>query len=114
MNFLLIALCLIAGLVLRSSGILPENSHRGINAWILYIALPAVTLLYIPAIPWSSALILPVTMPWLVWIGAWLMLKLFARAFCPGQGDACGTASHCRTGKHVVHRFSAYAGILRR
>jgi malate permease and related proteins len=81
MSFLLIALCLITGLVLRSSGILPENSHRGINAWILYIALPAVALLYIPAITWSSALILPLTMPLFVWIGAWLALKLFEQHF---------------------------------
>ena len=48
MDFLLIAICLLSGLVFRSAGILPENSHRGINAWILYIALPAVSLLYIP------------------------------------------------------------------
>lgn len=86
MNFILIALCLISGLVLRSSGILPENSHRGINAWILYIALPAVALLYIPAITWSGALILPVAMPWLVWGGAWFILKLFARRFALDKG----------------------------
>jgi malate permease and related proteins len=86
MSFLLIAICLISGLVLRSSGILPENSHRGINAWILYIALPAVTLLYVPALTWSSALILPLTMPFLVWSGAWITLKLFARHFALDKG----------------------------
>jgi predicted permease len=79
MNFILIAICLLSGLILRLSGILPENSHRGINAWILYIALPAVSLLYIPAITWSGALILPVIMPLLVWSGAWLFLKLLAQ-----------------------------------
>ncbi len=79
MNFLLIALCLFAGMAIRLTGILPENSHRGINAWILSIALPAMTLLYIPAISWQSALILPVSMPLLVWAGAWLTLKLFAQ-----------------------------------
>jgi predicted permease len=76
MNFVLIAVCLIAGPILRSSGILPENAHKGINAWILYIALPAVSLLYIPAIDWNSALILPVVMPLIVWFGAWFVLKL--------------------------------------
>ena len=86
MNFILIAICLLSGLVLRLSGILPENSHRGINAWILYIALPAVSLLYIPAITWSSALILPVMMPLLVWSGAWLILKLSARRFALDRG----------------------------
>jgi malate permease and related proteins len=86
MNFILIAICLLSGLVLRLSGILPENSHRGINAWILYIALPAVSLLYIPAITWSRALILPVMMPLLVWSGAWLLLKLFAQRFALDKG----------------------------
>jgi malate permease and related proteins len=86
MNFILIAFCLATGFVLRSSGILPENSHRGINVWILYIALPAVTLLYIPAIAWNRALILPVTMPLMVWIGAWLILRLFARRLALDNG----------------------------
>jgi predicted permease len=86
MNFILIAICLISGMVLRTSGILPENSHRGLNAWILYIALPAVSLLYIPAIAWSSALILPAMMPLLVWGGAWLFLKLSAHRFAFDRG----------------------------
>ena len=81
MNFILITICLLSGLLFRSFRILPENSHRGINAWILYIALPAVSLLYIPAIKWSSALILPALMPVLVWGGAWLILKLSAQRF---------------------------------
>jgi predicted permease len=81
MNFLLIALCLLAGLVLRSSGIVPEDSYKGINTWILYIALPSVSLLYIPAIRWGGALILPVIMPLLVWAGAWLILKVPAGRF---------------------------------
>jgi hypothetical protein len=78
MNFLLIALCLLAGPVLRSSGLVPEGSHRGINAWILYVAMPAVALLYLPETRWSTELILPAAMPFLVWAGAWLMLKLCA------------------------------------
>lgn len=86
MNFLLIALCLVAGPALRSTGILPENSHKGINTWILYIAQPAVALLYIPTIRWSSALILPMAMPLLVWFGAWLTLKLSARRLALEKG----------------------------
>ncbi len=86
MNFVLIALCLLAGLVLRSSGILPENAHRGINGWILYVAMPAVALVYIPSISWSRALILPAAMPLLVWIGAWLTLKVSAKRLAPDGG----------------------------
>lgn len=79
MNFILIAICILAGLILRSSGILPENSLKGINTWILYIAMPAMALLYIPTIEWSSALILPLAMPILVWIGARLALYFSAQ-----------------------------------
>ena len=86
MNFILIALCLVSGIIVRSSGSLPENSHRGINAWLLYIALPAVTLLYIPAITWSRALFLPIAMPLAVWIGAWIILRLSARRFAFDKG----------------------------
>src|SRR5512141_255379 len=79
MNFLLIALCLTAGFLLRITSVLPEHAHKGINVSILYIALPSVALLYIPAIRWSSELLLPVAMPVLVWSGAWLILKLTAK-----------------------------------
>jgi predicted permease len=81
MNFLLIALCLSAGWLLQRSGILPENSHKGINIWILYIALPAVALLYVPTITWTAGLFIPVTMPLIVWLGAWVALKLVTRRF---------------------------------
>lgn len=79
MNFVLIALCLVAGWILRASNILPHDSHKPINIWILYIALPSVALLYVPAITWTSALILPIVMPLCVWFGAWLLFKLFAK-----------------------------------
>ena len=88
MNFVLIALCLITGWVLRASNILPHDSHKPINIWILYIALPSVALLYVPAITWTSALILPIVMPLCVWFGAWLLLKLFANRL------AIDSASH--------------------
>lgn len=79
MNVLLIAVCLIAGYSLRTCGILPRDAHKGINAWILYIAFPAVALHYIPSIDWSFDLLLPLTMPFVVWCGAWLILKLFSK-----------------------------------
>ncbi|MDL1892458.1 AEC family transporter [Sphingobacteriales bacterium CHB3] len=81
MNFILIALCLTAGWLLQRSGILPNDAHKGINVWILYIALPAVALLYVPAITWTAELIIPVAMPFIVWSGAWLALKLVTRRF---------------------------------
>jgi len=81
MNFLLIAACLLAGFFLRATKILADDAHKGINAWILYVAFPAVALHYIPAIQWNFELLLPLTMPLIVWFGAWIFLKIFSTPF---------------------------------
>ncbi len=78
MNFLLIAVCLLAGFFLRFAKIIPDDAHKGINAWILYVAFPAVALHYIPTIQWNFELLLPLTMPLIVWFGAWLVIKIFS------------------------------------
>ena len=77
-NFILIALCIIAGFTLRRLRILPDDAHRGINVWIIYLAVPAVSLKYIPTITWSPDLILPALMPVIVWFGSWLVFKLYS------------------------------------
>jgi predicted permease len=77
-NFILIALCIIAGCGLRRLRILPEDAHRGINVWIIYLAVPAISLKYIPAITWSPDLLLPALMPLIVWTGSWLTFKLYS------------------------------------
>ncbi|MBW7887304.1 MAG: AEC family transporter [Bacteroidetes bacterium] len=78
-NFLLIALCLSAGWFFRTKNILPADAHKGINIWILYIALPATALFYIPQITWNHEYFLPILMPFVVWIGAWIFLKIISQ-----------------------------------
>ena len=56
----------------RRSGALPADAFKGINAWIIYLALPAVSFKYLPHIPWSYQLLLPALMPVIVWCGAWI------------------------------------------
>lgn len=69
---------MIAGMLFRMSKMLPADAHKGINAWIIYLALPAVSFKYLPHIHWSSQLLLPVLMPVIVWLGAWLYIKLYS------------------------------------
>jgi predicted permease len=76
-NFILIGLCILAGFLLKKLRILPDDAHRGINVWIIYLAVPAVSLKYIPAIIWSKDLLLPALMPVIVWTGSWLVFKLY-------------------------------------
>lgn len=79
-NFILIGLCIAAGLFFRSRGSLPKDAHKGINAWIINIALPAVSFKYLPHIEWRAALLLPALAPLLVWCGGWLWIGLYARS----------------------------------
>ena len=79
-NFLLIAVCMLAGFLLKKTGVLTRDASKGINTWIIYIALPAVSFKYLPQIHWTKELIVPAVVPVAVWIGAlawvWLYVKL--------------------------------------
>lgn len=60
--------------------ILPDQSYKSINAWILYVALPALSLRYVPEIIWSWKILLSVLGPLVVWCGAWLYITLYSRS----------------------------------
>src|SRR5690606_33892401 len=74
----LIAVCLLSGMAFRSSGTLPKDTHKGINAWVLNIALPAVSLNYNPYIHWSTDLLFPVIAPLIFWLGGRTVISLYA------------------------------------
>ena len=76
-NFVLIFLCISTGIIMSKLRILPADSHKGINAWVLYIALPALSLRFVPEIEWGMHLLLPMLGPLLVWSGAWLFVQLY-------------------------------------
>jgi predicted permease len=78
-NFLLIGICIIAGMLFRHFKTLPEGSHKAINTWIIYLALPAVSFKYLPHIEWSTSLLLPALAPVLVWFLGWIYIRLFAQ-----------------------------------
>ena len=75
-SFVLIAICILVGYILNYKKLLPPQSHKGINAWIIYVALPAVSLKYIPPINWNYTMLVPVIGPILVWIGAYVFVKI--------------------------------------
>ncbi|HET8753135.1 MAG TPA: AEC family transporter [Salinimicrobium sp.] len=79
LNFILIALCLLAGFLVQKLKALPEDSFRSVNAWVINVAIPAVALKYIPEIHWNFSLILPFLMPFLVWGGSFFFVMLLSR-----------------------------------
>jgi malate permease and related proteins len=63
-NFVVLLLCLVAGALLRRGGRLPDNAHTVINAVILYVSLPAVTLHHLHQFSFNADHLWPVLMPW--------------------------------------------------
>ena len=78
-NFILIGLCILAGILFRKSKSLPKDAHKGINAWIIYVALPAVSFKYLPHIIWTKDLLFPALAPVCIWIFGWLFITIYSR-----------------------------------
>jgi predicted permease len=78
-NFALIVVCLLAGVVMLRLRLLPVGSHKSINAWIINLAMPALSLRYVPYIDWGYEYILPIIGPVLAWVGAVVFVKLYSR-----------------------------------
>lgn len=77
-DFMLIGICILVGFLLRRYSNLPHDAHKGVNAWIINMALPAVSFKYLPYIEWNRSLLLPLLMPVIIWLGAWLYIKIYA------------------------------------
>jgi len=78
-HFFLILICISAGVILSRLRLLPADAHKSINAWVINIALPALSLRYVPEIEWSSQLFLPMLAPLLVWVGGWVFVRMYDR-----------------------------------
>lgn len=75
-NIIMLFACLALGMLLRHFGRVPENAHLGLNAFIINVSLPALTLLQIHAVTLQPSLALAVLMPWLQFIVGALLFGL--------------------------------------
>lgn len=76
-NFMMLVICLVAGLLLRRAGRVGENAHQALNAVIVHLALPAVTLRALHGFQFDHEHLMPVLMPWLLFaVGALLFWAL--------------------------------------
>src|SRR5690625_8003821 len=80
-NFLLISVCLLAGILIQRYKSLPPGSYKAVNAWVINIALPAIALKYLPKIEWDIILALPFLTPLLIWVGWYLFIRLIYRLY---------------------------------
>lgn len=74
-NFLLILICLSTGVLLQRLKIFPKDAPLTLNLYVIWVALPALILLQVPQLSYSSDLLIAVLMPWLMLLlGASLVL----------------------------------------
>jgi predicted permease len=77
-DLLIIPFCLVVGYTLRRTNLFPAESYKIINSILIYICLPALTLLYIPEVEISTSLLFPTITCWLMFgisISVLLVLK---------------------------------------
>jgi len=77
-------------MIFRRSKTLPADAHRGINAFIIYLALPAVSFKYLPHITWSPQLFFPALAPVIVWVGGWVYITLLSSKSRLGKKELGG------------------------
>lgn len=78
-NFVLIIICIAAGMILKSTKKVPSDAHKGINTWIIYLGLPAVSFKYLPKIEWSVEMLFPVLTTVLIAFGSWIFMMIYSK-----------------------------------
>jgi predicted permease len=64
-NIIMLALCFVAGILMRRAKLMPDNAPTTLNIFIIYISVPALALLYIHELVLSGDIVLVILMAWL-------------------------------------------------
>jgi predicted permease len=110
-NYILLAACLLFGLILRRSGRLPDNAAASLNGFVVHISLPALTLTYVHGLKLDTSLILPALMAWVMFgLGCgffWLAARAFgfSRATTGGLMLTGGLANTSFIGLPMIDTF---------
>lgn len=75
-NVVMLFACLIIGMLLRWTNRVPDNAPASINAFIIHVSLPALTLLQLHSIRVDPDLFYAVLMPWLLFVASALLFGL--------------------------------------
>lgn len=80
-NFLLILFCLGVGMALRAHRQMDERSVVALNAWLVYVAIPATAVVELRGAGWSQLFDWPAAMAWIIVAGAVVFLGAMGRVF---------------------------------
>lgn len=78
-NIILLAVCLFLGVFLRRIKALPKDNHLTLNALIVNVFIPAITLRYTVEFEFTDAAILPIAATWIVFITSYLFFNFIQK-----------------------------------
>jgi len=113
----LIFVCLLGGILLQRVPGIPNDPHKGINFFIIYVSLPAVTLLYIPYFQLNFIALIPITVGFIIFAFAWLFFKVLQKRY--GWSNAltacltltCGLGNTSFIGFPLIESYFGKEGI---
>lgn len=79
-NLVMLAMCLLAGLALRLTGRTSEGTPAAINTVVVYVCLPALTLHHLHGFDLAAARLLPVLMPWALFLLGALLFWIIGKS----------------------------------
>ncbi len=80
-NLIVIFLLLFLGVGLARLKVLPANSAQTLNLFVVYVSLPALVLLRVPQLSFSSQVIAPLVLPWIMLCVSALLVLACSRLF---------------------------------
>ncbi len=116
-NFILLITCLLLGIGLRRLPGFPRDAAKGINAFIIYLSLPAITLRYIPELTLGWELAFPIGMSWIVFLVAIPLFTAFGRWWKLDKRTVgamvlvCGLGNTSFVGFPLIRYFYGEAGL---
>jgi len=78
-NLIVLVLCFGLGVLLGRTGRLPPDAHKTLNAFIINIDLPALSLRYVHDLHFEGRLLLPAAMPWVLFTFGALFFAFLGR-----------------------------------
>lgn len=72
-NIILVITSILVGLFLQRIKEFPVDAPKALNAYLIYVVLPAVSLLYISKLNLNPSLLLPISVAWIVFSLSWML-----------------------------------------
>lgn len=79
-NFVLIGVCILAGMIFKATKSIHPDAHKGINTWILYLALPAASFRYLPKVHWTKEMFFPIAATFLIAVVCFFFMMFYSKS----------------------------------